>query len=128
VSNRTPLQLVLPPNPCARLLPTLFPVVFTPLTSFPRLDQLTSISSQRLENYRRIDPEGFEVLMYIRKNKDKFKMEILEPPIVSITVPRQEYSHAVESCFSFVQLKVSYVSALLFNSRTLSLTSPPYLA
>ena len=35
-------------------------------------------------------------------------MEIIEPAVISLTVPNKEYVHAVEACFNITQLKVGF--------------------
>jgi hypothetical protein len=39
-------------------------------------------------------------------------MEIIEPAVISLTVPNKDYVHAVEACFSITQLKVDSDSLL----------------
>jgi hypothetical protein len=46
------------------------------------------------------------VIHWLRKNGHRFRMEIIEPAVVSLTVPNKNYVNAVEACFNGTQLRV----------------------
>ncbi|KAF8211899.1 hypothetical protein K438DRAFT_1957699 [Mycena galopus ATCC 62051] len=70
-------------------------------TSRPR-----SIESRKLNNLMQMDRDAGEAVRWLRENRDKFKMEVFEPPVLSVTVPNRAFAAAVERCFSFAQLKM----------------------
>jgi structural maintenance of chromosomes protein 5 len=70
------------------------------------LKQLDDVSHRKLQNLAQHDPDCAAVINWLRANKHRFHMEIIEPAVVSLTVPNKNYVHAVEACFSTVQLKV----------------------
>jgi len=74
---------------------------------FSRLKQLDDDSYRRLQNLAQYDPDCAAVINWLRANKHRFRMEIIEPATVSLTVPNKNYVHAVEACFNITQLKVS---------------------
>ncbi|OBZ70474.1 Structural maintenance of chromosomes protein 5 [Grifola frondosa] len=70
-----------------------------------RLQQLEDASHRKLEDLGRWDKDCAEVVVWLRKNRERFKMEIFEPVQLCLTVPNKNYVHAVESCFGGAQLK-----------------------
>ncbi|RPD67470.1 P-loop containing nucleoside triphosphate hydrolase protein [Lentinus tigrinus ALCF2SS1-7] len=70
-----------------------------------RLQQLDSVSHQKLEMLRRFDPDCAEVVEWLRKNQNRFRMEIFEPAMLCVTVPNRAYVDAVEACFGGPQLR-----------------------
>lgn len=73
-----------------------------------RLKQLDDVSHRKLQNLAQHDPDCAAVIKWLRANKHHFRMEIIEPAVVSLTVPNKEYVHAVEACFNITQLKVGF--------------------
>jgi hypothetical protein len=71
------------------------------------LKRLDNVDNQKLANLKKWSAETHDALVWIRKNQDKFRMPIMEPPCVSMTVTDKRYADAVESCFSGQQLQVS---------------------
>jgi hypothetical protein len=59
-----------------------------------------------LQNLLRWDKDCYDGILWLRKNQDQFRMQVFEPPIISLTVPDKNYIHAVEACFNSNQLKV----------------------
>ncbi|KAH8989237.1 P-loop containing nucleoside triphosphate hydrolase protein [Lactarius akahatsu] len=53
----------------------------------------------------KFDPDCAAVIHWLRKNTHRFRMEIIEPAAVSLTVPNKNYVNAVEACFNAAQLK-----------------------
>jgi hypothetical protein len=45
-------------------------------------------------------------VVWLRGNKTKFKMEVFEPPVLSMTVPDRKFADPVEACFNVNQMKV----------------------
>ncbi|KAI0371444.1 P-loop containing nucleoside triphosphate hydrolase protein [Pilatotrama ljubarskyi] len=69
------------------------------------LQQLDSQSHQKLEALKRADRDCGEIVEWLRANKHKFRMEIFEPALLCVTVPKRQYIDAVESCFGGTQLR-----------------------
>ncbi|KAI0290728.1 P-loop containing nucleoside triphosphate hydrolase protein [Russula brevipes] len=69
------------------------------------LKQLDDVSHRKLQNLSQHDPDCVAVINWLRANKHRFRMEIIEPAVISLTVPNKDYVHAVEACFSITQLK-----------------------
>ena len=62
------------------------------------------------------DKDCHEVIVWIRKNRNKFKMEIFDPPALSVNVPDVRFANAVESCFSANQLRVRFIETVLLRN------------
>ena len=73
---------------------------------FNRLKRLDDDSYRKLQNLAQVDPDCAAVINWLRANKHRFRMEIVEPAAISLTVPNKDYVHAVEACFNGTQLKV----------------------
>jgi structural maintenance of chromosomes protein 5 len=71
-----------------------------------RLKQLDDVAHRKLQNLAQYDPDCAAVINWLRANRHRFRMEIIEPAVVSLTVPNKDYVHAVEACFNITQLKV----------------------
>lgn len=52
------------------------------------------------------DKTVHDAIVWLRDNKDKFKMEVFEPPYMCLTIPDRRYVDALEACFNPIQLKV----------------------
>lgn len=52
-------------------------------------------------------------MRWLRANKDLFRMEVFEPPALSVTVPDQSFAAAVENSFNQAQMKVRLPRAWL---------------
>ncbi|KAL0950349.1 hypothetical protein HGRIS_010317 [Hohenbuehelia grisea] len=70
-----------------------------------QLRQLDDVEGQKLRMFQNWDKDHFDALMWLRNNKDKFQMEVFEPPVICLTVPNKNFVDAVEACFSANQLK-----------------------
>jgi structural maintenance of chromosomes protein 5 len=70
------------------------------------LKRLDDDSYRKLQNLAQLDPDCAAVINWLRANKHRFRMEIVEPAAISLTVPNKGYVHAVEACFNITQLKV----------------------
>ena len=74
----------------------------------PSLKQLESVQHRQLAELAKVDQDTAAVVQWLRQNQHRFQQEILEPPILSVTVPDKLYASAVEACFSMNQLKVRF--------------------
>jgi len=70
------------------------------------LKQLDDVSHRKLQGLAKYDPDCAAVIHWLRKNTHRFRMEIIEPAAVSLTVPNKSYVNAVEACFIGTQLRV----------------------
>ncbi|KAF7374118.1 Structural maintenance of chromosomes protein 5 [Mycena sanguinolenta] len=73
-----------------------------------QLQDLDSIESRKLNNLAQWDRDAADAVRWLRANKDKFRTEVFEPPVLSVTVPNPAFAAAVERCFGPAQLKVRY--------------------
>ncbi|KAH8096592.1 hypothetical protein BXZ70DRAFT_945257 [Cristinia sonorae] len=71
-----------------------------------RLTELDDASQRKLLSLRHWDSECADVVAWLRNNQHRFKMEVMEPPMLSVSVSDSKYAQAVESCFSNNQLKM----------------------
>ena len=85
---------------------------------FNRLKRLDDDSYRKLQNLAQYDPDCAAVINWLRTNKHRFRMEIVEPAAISLTVPNRDYVHAVEACFNIIQLKVRPLSTRLRGIRS----------
>ncbi|EMD40340.1 hypothetical protein CERSUDRAFT_44956, partial [Gelatoporia subvermispora B] len=69
------------------------------------LRQLDDVSHRKLEALARWDRDCADTVRWLRENRHRFKMEIFEPPTLSVTVPDRRYVSAVENCFSGDQMR-----------------------
>jgi len=70
------------------------------------LKQLDDVSHRKLQNLAKYDPDCAAVIDWLRKNTHRFRLGIVEPAVVSVTVPNKNYVNAVEACFNGQQLRV----------------------
>jgi hypothetical protein len=85
---------------------------------FNRLKRLDDDSYRKLQNLAQLDPDCAAVINWLRGNKHRFRMEIVEPAAISLTVPNKGYVHAVEACFNITQLKVRPLSTSLRGEQS----------
>ncbi|KAI0071832.1 P-loop containing nucleoside triphosphate hydrolase protein [Panus rudis PR-1116 ss-1] len=69
------------------------------------LTQLDDLSSRKLVNLRRADPDAADAVEWIRQNQHRFKMEIVEPPMLSLDVPDKAFASAIEANFPWNDLR-----------------------
>jgi hypothetical protein len=67
----------------------------------------------------RWDKDTYDAIIWVRNNRDLFRMEVFETPYMRLSVKDQKYTNAVEACFNANQLKVS--SLFIFQQETSSL-------
>ncbi|KAH9987176.1 hypothetical protein BJV77DRAFT_1070641 [Russula vinacea] len=71
-----------------------------------KLKRLDDVSYRKLQNLSQLDPDCAAVINWLRANKHRFRMEVIQPAAISLTVHNKEYLHAVEAYFNITQLKV----------------------
>ncbi|KAF9554516.1 P-loop containing nucleoside triphosphate hydrolase protein [Agrocybe pediades] len=67
--------------------------------------KLNSVDNQKLAKVRSMDSTTCEAIEWLRNNRSLFKMDVFETPIMRLDINNRKYTDAVESCFSFNQLK-----------------------
>ncbi|KAJ7619283.1 P-loop containing nucleoside triphosphate hydrolase protein [Roridomyces roridus] len=70
------------------------------------LKSLDDAGAVKLQNLIRWDRDVGEAVRWLRNNKAKFKMEVFEPPVLSVTVPNKAFATLVENCFGGNQMKM----------------------
>lgn len=78
--------------------------------SFARLDD---VNERKLQKLRQWDKNHYDAVMWLRANKGKFKMEVFEPPIVSLNVSNRHFVDSIEACFSGNQMKVGFTRYMI---------------
>lgn len=68
--------------------------------------KLDNHQNQKLQALYRYDKDSHDVVLWLRQNRDKFRMPIIEPPMMCLTIPNKNFANAVEACFSAMQLRV----------------------
>lgn len=74
---------------------------------------------RKLSSMYRWNRDTHDAIVWLRKNRHLFKMEVFEPPYMCLSVPDKKFVDAIESCFGANQLRVSLyrlVGLLLSNS------------
>ncbi|CAE6422238.1 unnamed protein product [Rhizoctonia solani] len=69
------------------------------------LQSLNDIASQRMHRLRQADQDSADVAVWLSKNQNMFKEEIIMPPMLSVFVKDSKYQAQVESLFSITNLK-----------------------
>ncbi|KAI0340832.1 P-loop containing nucleoside triphosphate hydrolase protein [Trametopsis cervina] len=70
-----------------------------------RLKQLEDVSHRKLQALIQWDKDCGDTVAWLRQNRHRFKMEVFEPAMLSITIPNQSFSASVEACFGANDLK-----------------------
>ncbi|KAJ6469210.1 hypothetical protein C8R47DRAFT_1024336 [Mycena vitilis] len=70
------------------------------------LRNLDSVEHVKLQNLHSLNADAADTVRFIRQNQGMFKMEIFEPPLLSVTVPDQNFAAAVENNFNLSALKM----------------------
>ncbi|KAF7374162.1 Structural maintenance of chromosomes protein 5 [Mycena sanguinolenta] len=70
-----------------------------------QLRDLDSIDSRKLNKLQQWDRDAADAVRWLRANRDKFRMEVFEPAVLSVTVPNSAFAAAVERCFGSAQLR-----------------------
>ncbi|KAI0690848.1 hypothetical protein BC835DRAFT_1407403 [Cytidiella melzeri] len=70
-----------------------------------KLRQLDDASHRKLQALVQWDRDCGDTVAWLRQNRHRFKMEIFEPAMLSITVPNQSFAASVEAFFGPNELK-----------------------
>ncbi|KAJ7764112.1 P-loop containing nucleoside triphosphate hydrolase protein, partial [Mycena maculata] len=70
------------------------------------LKALGDADAVKLQNLTRWNQDVGDAVRWLRQNRDKFKMEVFEPPALSVRVPKKEYAAAVENSFNGSQMQM----------------------
>jgi structural maintenance of chromosomes protein 5 len=81
------------------------------------------MSHRRLQQLAQFDKDCADAILWLRANRSRFQMEVVEPAIVSLTVPNKNYVNAVEACFGSTQLRVRRLPFPLVSYNHFSLPS-----
>ena len=76
-----------------------------------RIQALDNVDTQKLEALGRWHSDTAETVKWLRQNKHRFKMEIFEPPMLSISVPDKRFVNAIEACFSANDMQVGLLAS-----------------
>jgi hypothetical protein len=71
-----------------------------------RLKKQDNADVQKLNSLRRWDLDTHDAIVWLRQNRNLFKMEVFETPFMRLNVKDKRYTNAVEACFSNAQLRV----------------------
>lgn len=74
--------------------------------SLCRLKKQDDADVQKLQMMQKWDPDTHDAILWLRANKNKFRMEVFEPPFMSLSVKDRRYANAIEACFGGNQIKV----------------------
>ncbi|KAJ1309249.1 hypothetical protein OPQ81_004914 [Rhizoctonia solani] len=69
------------------------------------LQSLNDIASQRMHKLRQADQDVADVAVWLSKNQNMFKEEVIMPPWLSVFVKDTKYQAQVESLFNLANLK-----------------------
>ncbi|KAF8318121.1 P-loop containing nucleoside triphosphate hydrolase protein [Clavulina sp. PMI_390] len=67
--------------------------------------ELTQVTQRRLQNLGKWDLASAMAAKWLEENAGKFRLPIILPPAVSVSVPDHRYQAAIESCFSVNHMK-----------------------
>jgi hypothetical protein len=73
-----------------------------------QLERLNSVEHQKLEKVRKWDKNIAEAVEWLRGNQDRFQMEVMEPPCMTVRVKDSRYADHLDTCFSTSQMKVRH--------------------
>ena len=71
-----------------------------------RLKKQDDADVQKLQMMAKWDIDTHDAILWLRQNKNKFRMEVFEPPFMSLSVKDRRYANAIEACFAGNQIKV----------------------
>ena len=107
----------------------LFPYRFFPLI-YVRLKALENVDVQKLQAMERWDKDTHDAVVWVRNNRDKFRMEVFETPFMRLNVKDKRFIHAIDACFTANQMRVTSTSFVMndraegdLNQRLLSLNA-----
>lgn len=68
-----------------------------------QLDDQAHVKLRALEQW---DRDCADTVKWLRENRHRFKMEVFEPPMLSLQVPNKNFASAVETLFSANDMRV----------------------
>ena len=71
-----------------------------------RLRKLDDVNVRKLQALAKWDQATHDAVLWLRSHNHLFKMEVIEPPFLCLTVPNKNYVQAVEGCFTGSLIKV----------------------
>ena len=71
-----------------------------------RLKKQDDADVQKLQMMAKWDRDTHDAILWLRANKNKFRMEVFEPPFMSLSIKDRRYTNAIEACFAGNQIKV----------------------
>ncbi|KAJ7692435.1 P-loop containing nucleoside triphosphate hydrolase protein [Mycena rosella] len=83
------------------------------------LKSLDDSAQVKLRNLEEWDRDVADAVRWLRANKDKFRMEVFEPPALSVSAPDPSFAAGLESCFKAAQMKM-FVCQCEEDSKTLN--------
>lgn len=72
-----------------------------------RLNGLDSTDAKKLSLLYNWDRDTHDAVLWLRNNRSRFKMEVFEPPILSISVKNPQFAAYAEAGFNAIQMKVN---------------------
>ncbi|KAG6836487.1 hypothetical protein H0H93_007586 [Arthromyces matolae] len=69
------------------------------------LQRLDDINNIKMQNLQRWDKDCLAAVLWLRKNRNLFKMEVIEPAVLTLTVPNRPFANAVEANISGIQFR-----------------------
>ena len=61
---------------------------------------------QKLNSLAKWDQDTHDAILWVRQNRNLFKMEVFETPFMRLNVKDKRYTNAVEACINSSQLRV----------------------
>ncbi|KAJ6450196.1 P-loop containing nucleoside triphosphate hydrolase protein [Mycena sanguinolenta] len=84
---------------------SLFPSLRVVTIRNARLQELDTVDSRKLNRLQQWDRDAADAVRWLRANRDKFRMEVFEPAVLSVAVPNPAFAAGVERCFGSAQLR-----------------------
>ncbi|KAF9449031.1 P-loop containing nucleoside triphosphate hydrolase protein [Macrolepiota fuliginosa MF-IS2] len=70
-----------------------------------RIKSFDNVDSIKLQNMLKWHRDTHDAILWLRQNRNLFKMEVFEPPYMCMTVPNPAYQDAVEALVNSAQLR-----------------------
>lgn len=67
---------------------------------------MQDLAERKLVELQKADRDSADAVRWLRENQHRFKMQVMEPPMLALSVPDHRYSDAIESCLSWNQMRV----------------------
>ena len=71
-----------------------------------RLKKQDNADVQKLNSLAKWDQDTHDAILWVRQNRNLFKMEVFETPFMRLNVKDKRYTNAVEACINSSQLRV----------------------